>query len=89
MVILVALASVQSLYFPAAGSGWERVEPAAAGWDEQALAAALELAGARRSTAVVVLHKGKLMMERRWDPARRRGDTAKSVAYTMTLCPPW
>jgi CubicO group peptidase (beta-lactamase class C family) len=66
------LVSAQNLYFPAAGPAWEHVEPAAAGWNKQAVLAALDLAGARHSTAVVILHKGKLMAERQWDLAQQK-----------------
>ena len=44
------------------------IDPAA-GWKAPALSAALDLAGARHSTALVVLYRGKVMAERQWDPA--------------------
>ena len=37
------------------------------GWDEAKLNAALDLAGERASTGVVVLHHGRIMAERYWE----------------------
>ena len=63
-----------ALYFPPSGGPWETVDPAAAGWDAGQLDAALSLAGERRSTGVVILHRGRIMAERHWTldaPSRR------------------
>lgn len=47
-----------NLYFPPQQDArWERIEPAKAGWDRAAIDAALDLAGSRRSTAVVILSR--------------------------------
>jgi len=92
-------AAAERPYFPAADDGWERIAPASTGWDARALDSALELAGARRSSAVVILYRGKVMAERQWDPKataryafERAGDgqivedvasTQKSVAAVL------
>ena len=63
-----------ALYFPPSSGPWETVDPAAAGWDAGQLDAALSLAGERRSTGVVILHRGRIMAERHWTldaPSRR------------------
>src|SRR5579871_3428954 len=85
-----------NLYFPPVrDAAWERIEPAKAGWDRAAIEAALDLAGARRSTAVVVLYNGRILAERQWDPDRQRlspqfafertgdGQTLEDVASTQ------
>jgi CubicO group peptidase (beta-lactamase class C family) len=57
-----------SWYFPPlTGTAWATVRPADAGFDSVALAGALEWAGTQRSTAVVVLWRGRLVAERYWE----------------------
>lgn len=55
-----------ALYFPS-HSEWEAVDPEAVGWDSKALDAALQLAGRRQSSGVVILHRGRIMAERYWN----------------------
>ena len=72
-------------FSPPAGSGdWERVAPAAVGWDEDRLAAALAFAGQKHSSGMVILHGGRIMAEEYWGgaTAATRGDTA-SVQKSM------
>ena len=72
-LLLGTTAAAGNLYFPPKqDAGWDRIEPAKAGWDRAAIEAALDLAGARRSTAVVVLYKGRIMAERQWDPQKQK-----------------
>ena len=73
-----------TLYFPPADGPWATVEPGDVGWDAAKLEAALDLAAERRSSGVVVLHRGRIMAERYWpveDPGpayanQRQGETA-------------
>ena len=63
----------QSTYFPPDDGTWERVVPASVGWDADGLSAALDVAGGRRSSGVMILHQGRIMAERYWrvdDPSR-------------------
>lgn len=61
------------LYFPPADDAqWERIPPSEAGWDEQALEAALDFAEQRRSSAVVILLNGRVLAERTWDPGDKK-----------------
>lgn len=62
-------AAAQQLYFPPADGQWETVDPAAVGWDPARLAAALELAGPRQSSGVLILHGGRILAERYWSMA--------------------
>ena len=55
-----------SLYFPPDDGHWERVAPAAGGWDEAKLDAALEVAGELSSSGMVILYQGRIMTERYW-----------------------
>ncbi len=66
MLAGVACAAAGRLYFPSTDDRWERIDGA------NALREALDFAGARRSTAVVVLYRGKLMAEKQWDPAKQK-----------------
>ena len=63
------------LYFPPAEDAkWQRIAPAKAGWSASALDSAIEFAGTRRSTAVVILYRGKILAERQWDAAKQVGE---------------
>ena len=59
-------ASAQSTYFPPDDGTWERVDPASVGWDAEGLSAALDVAGSRSSSGVLILHHGRIMAERYW-----------------------
>lgn len=69
LLVLTAVAThAQSLYFPPQQGDWERIDPASIGWDPIRLSSALDLAGDRNSSGVVILHNGRIMAERYWDP---------------------
>lgn len=55
------------LYFPPPDGEWESIRPEDAGWDSAKLNAALDFAGERKSSGVVVLHRGRIMAERYWE----------------------
>lgn len=57
----------QQLYFPAAKE-WETVTPRAVGWNEARLEKALDYARDAKSSGVVILHNGRIMAERYWQP---------------------
>lgn len=59
--------AAEDFYFPRSDDVWEHIAPTSVGWDEEKLNAALELAGARKSSGVVILHGGRIMAERYWD----------------------
>ena len=59
--------AAEELYFPHSDAGWESVAPASIGWDSGKLSAALDIAGARKSSGVVILYGGRIMAERYWD----------------------
>jgi len=67
-------ASGQSLYyFPPESGPWESVDPASVGWDAEKLSEALDVAGDRHSSGVVILHNGRILAERHWtlsDPSQ-------------------
>ena len=66
---LSAPAASAQLYFPPEVGPWEAVEPASVGWDAAGLAAALDVAAERRSSGVVILHRGRMLAEGYWTPA--------------------
>jgi CubicO group peptidase (beta-lactamase class C family) len=61
--------AADALYFPPINGKWKTVTPAQAGWDAEALDAAIAYAGEQRSTGVVVLHRGRVLAERYWEVA--------------------
>ncbi len=55
------------VYFPPTDpASWETIAPARLGYDTAALTAALDWAGTQRSSAVVVLWRGRIVAERYW-----------------------
>jgi CubicO group peptidase (beta-lactamase class C family) len=55
------------MYFPPlAGDDWSTVSAAGLGYDSAALRGALDWAGSQKSTAVVVLWRGRIVAERYW-----------------------
>ncbi len=55
-----------ALYFPPHEGEWETVEPGDVGWDATRLREALDYAGANQSSAVVILHRGRILAEQTW-----------------------
>lgn len=55
------------VYFPPTTGAWETVEPDAVGWNSMLIDEALEIAGQRNSSGVLILHNGRIMAERYWD----------------------
>jgi CubicO group peptidase (beta-lactamase class C family) len=55
-------------YFPpTTGASWDTISGARLGYDMAALTSALDWAGTQRSTAVVVLWRGRIVAERYWN----------------------
>ena len=53
-------------YFPTASTAWETIAPVRLGYDTSALSEALNWAGQQRSTAVVIVWRGRIVAERYW-----------------------
>jgi CubicO group peptidase (beta-lactamase class C family) len=73
LALAAGLAPIQAtaaepLYFPPTKGEWQRVTPAAAGWNAAKLEAALKYAGDKRASGVVILHRGRIMAEQYWSP---------------------
>ncbi len=66
VLALTIKTGAQSLYFPPASGDWAHVDPVKAGWNPQALDAALDYAGTAHSSGVVVLLEGRILAERDW-----------------------
>ena len=73
LALTLSVASAAELYFPGLETEWETVDPADLGWDADLLAQALDVAGERQSSGVLILHNGRIMAERYWqDPDSSR-----------------
>lgn len=59
-------ALAEELYFPETDGHWETIDPESIGWDQALLAEALEVAGERHSSGVLILHNGRILAERYW-----------------------
>ena len=57
----------ETLYFPLDNESWEPIAPGSVGWNESKLSAALQVAGDRSSSGMLILHKGRILAERYWE----------------------
>jgi CubicO group peptidase (beta-lactamase class C family) len=57
----------QEFYFPPSGIEWDRVTPSTVGWDPAGIADALEFAGTRGSSSMVILYRGRILAEQHWN----------------------
>lgn len=57
----------QDLFFPNSDQDWERLTPAAAKWDEVALKSTLKYVSEQKSSALVILWRGRIVAEQYWD----------------------
>ncbi len=64
-------------FFPKSDSDWKRLTPSSAGWDEAALKELLRYAGEQKSSALVVLLRGRIVVEQYWDISSSRRYQAK------------
>jgi len=78
--VFAQTAANDSLYFPPSQGEWEHVAPASVGWASDKLNEALEIAGKNRSSAVVILHRGRIMAERYWELDQNRWEVGKDRA---------
>lgn len=53
-------------YPPSSGDTWETADPAALGWDLALLEDAMTYAASVDTTAVIILYRGKILLERYW-----------------------
>jgi CubicO group peptidase (beta-lactamase class C family) len=65
--LLAGTGGATALYFPPPDASWEHVDPAEVGWDAAALENALDWAGGHNTSGVVILHRGRILAERRWE----------------------
>lgn len=75
------------LYFPPAGDQWERIDPARVGWDVVKLKAALAYCGQNKSSAVVLVYRGRILIEQYWQlkPAEKTPNGQPNPYFHMLL----
>jgi CubicO group peptidase (beta-lactamase class C family) len=78
----------ESAFFPPATGAWATVSAAEAGFDEQGLAALVDLVGGANSTSLVILAEGRIVAEQYWNGAdasfiRDLASAQKSVTSTL------
>ena len=56
----------KTTYFPPAKGEWKQVDAASIGWDREKLNQLLAYAAENKSSAVVILHQGRLLAEKYW-----------------------
>ena len=67
LAFFISASHAQSLYFPPTDGEWAHIDPASAGWNAERISEALDVAGERHSSGVVILYNGRIMAERYWD----------------------
>ncbi len=75
-------------YPPLSGDQWEKTPPASLGWDTSRLQKAIDCARDHNSTAFLILHKGRIVVEEYWqgwnaDTAMLIFSSAKSVTSLL------
>jgi CubicO group peptidase (beta-lactamase class C family) len=61
-----SLPSADATYFPPRRGEWEKVTVAAAGYHASALSEAIAYVRGRRSSALIILHRGRILVEHHW-----------------------
>ncbi|MDA1372661.1 MAG: serine hydrolase [Proteobacteria bacterium] len=79
------IATSAEIYFPGRGESWETIDPSTVGWNAERLSAALDIAGERNSSGVVILHNGRIMAERYWNLAEAPAAYRSFVQGTDSL----
>ena len=70
-------------YFPSSDGSWQIVDPEAVGWRPEALEAAVEYAGDRAATGMVILSGGRILAERPRGVAALSGRDVASVQKSV------
>ena len=67
------------LYFPPADGAWETIDPASVGWDKAKLNQLIKAIGEQKSSGLLILLNGKILVEKYWDEANYKNDGIRSV----------
>ena len=82
-----SMASEKTLYFPPATGTWEQVDPAQVGWDTAKLKEAIDYAGKNKSSGVVILYQGRILLEKYWplDPPAKDANGRPNRYFHMRV----
>ncbi|MDE0735874.1 MAG: serine hydrolase, partial [Pirellulaceae bacterium] len=80
-------AAEQMLYFPPVTGAWEQVDPAQAGWNVDRLKDAIKYAGEQKSSGVVILYRGRILLEKYWplDPPAKDANGRPNRYYHLRV----
>ena len=75
------------LYFPPAEGPWQQVSPAKLGWNVAKLKEAIDYAGQNKSSGVVILYRGRILVEQYWplDPPEKKPNGQAYPYFHMRL----
>jgi len=76
-------------YPPLTGDDWETVSPAQLGWNTAKLEDAITYVGNNKSTAFIILYRGRIVTERYWDewgPHSNGSIASAAKSVTSILC---
>ena len=76
-------------YPPLTGDDWETLSPAQLGWNTAKLEDAIKYAGDNKSTAFIILYRGRIVTERYWDewgPHSNSSIASAAKSVTSILC---
>ena len=80
-------AAEKMLYFPPATGAWEQVDPAQLGWNVDRLKDAINYAGEQKSSGVVILYRGRILLEKYWplDPPAKDANGRPNRYFHMRV----
>lgn len=88
LLLPVALnAGEKSLCFPPTSGAWERVDPAQVGWNLDALKEVIDYVGKNKSSGVVILYRGRILLEKYWslDPPAKDANGRPNRYFHMRI----
>ena len=82
-----SMAFEKTLYFPPATEAWEQVKPAQVGWNVDRLKDAINYAGEQKSSGVVILYQGRILLEKYWplDPPAKDANGRPNRYFHMRV----
>lgn len=79
----LAVLAKEKTYFPPLDGIWETIDPASAGWDPAKLEALVKAVGEQRSSGLLILLKGKILVEKHWPEENYKNDGFRNVRMML------
>lgn len=79
----LAVLAKEKTYFPPLDGTWETIDPASAGWDPAKLEAFVKAVGEQRSSGLLILLNGKILVEKHWPEENYKNDAFRNVRMML------